>query len=389
MLIIFGVLNGSVSPILKKVTVSSYNFDCRISAVGTMSLSLSAVKSLCLDALCSPRVALNRASAEAITSVILAAERDGAKSHGLFRLPGYCAGILHNKVNPLSEPIVTDVSPGVVLCDAQHGYAPLAFERALPALAKKAKLNGIASLLIRNSFHFAALWYEAEKLATDHALASMVFVNSKSYVAQPGGTGRRLYGTNPMSFGFPRNGQFPLVIDQASSVMARGEIMLHGGSDGSDAILPEGVGLDAEGKPTRDAQAVLEGAQLPFGGIKGANIALMVELLAAGMTDSPFSFEAHEEDPSWFGPTRHGEFIIAMDPIKMGVNAAHAETLFQRLSEDGGRLPGSRRHQTRDQRCSGLDDDDEDSIHVQIEERLLNEITGIIDGRDNETQGYS
>ena len=100
-----------------------------------MSLSLSAVRSLCLDALCSPRVALNRASAEAITSVILAAERDGAKSHGLFRLPGYCAGILHNKVNPLSEPIV-DVSAGVVQCDAQHGYAPLAFERALPALGR-------------------------------------------------------------------------------------------------------------------------------------------------------------------------------------------------------------------------------------------------------------
>jgi delta1-piperideine-2-carboxylate reductase len=345
------------------------------------SLSLSAIKSLCLDALCSPRVALNQPSAEAITSVILAAERDGCKSHGVFRLPGYCAGILHKKVDPLSEPIITSVSPGVVLCDAQHGYAPLAFERALPELAKKAKLNGIASLSIRNSFHFAALWYEAEKLAADHSLASLVFVNSKSYVAQPGGTGRRLFGTNPMSFGFPRNGQSPLIIDQASSVMSRGEIMLHKG------CLPEGVGLDADGKPSRDAQAVLEGAQLPFGGIKGANIALMVELLASGMTDSPFSFEAHEEDPNWFGPTRHGEFIIAMDPCNMGADAAHAEMLFQRLSEDGGRLPGSRRHQTRDQNRAEEGGGGEDSVHV-IDESLLNEIHGIIEGRDNITQGY-
>ena len=106
------------------------------------SLLLSEVSSLCMKALTSPRILLNRSSAVSITKVIVAAERSGSKSHGLFRLPGYCAGVLHSKVDPTAEPKVTDVAPSVVVCDAQHGYAPLAFERSTPLLVEKTKTNG-------------------------------------------------------------------------------------------------------------------------------------------------------------------------------------------------------------------------------------------------------
>jgi delta1-piperideine-2-carboxylate reductase len=340
--------------------------------MSSITLTLGLCKELCLAALTSPRIALNMPSALAITKVVLSAESDGAKSHGLFRLPGYCAGILHGKVNPNLEPIITDVSPGAVVCDAQHGYAPLAFERALPQLVKKTKANGVGVLSIRNSFHFAALWYEAEQLALQN-LSCIVCVNSKSFVAQPNGSGRRLYGTNPMAFGMPRkNGLSPLVIDQASSAMARGEIQMHQGP------LPDGVGIDSNGQPTSNIQAVLNGAQLPFGGIKGANIAMMVELMAAGMTGSPFSFEAHDDDPHWFGPTRHGEFIIAIDPEMLGGDGEHNEQLFERLVMDGGRIPGSKRHQKRREK--------NDSI--VLSKALYDEIVAITDGKDNITQGY-
>ena len=63
---------------------------------------------------------------------------------------GYCAGVLHGKVDPLSLPIVEDRLPSLVHCDAQRGYAPVAFERALPLLADKAKRNGIAALCVQN-----------------------------------------------------------------------------------------------------------------------------------------------------------------------------------------------------------------------------------------------
>jgi LDH2 family malate/lactate/ureidoglycolate dehydrogenase len=92
-----------------------------------------------------------------------------------------------------------------------------------------------------------------------------------------------------MSFAFPRPGGTPMVFDQASATMARGEIMLH---EREGLPIPLGVAIDADGEPTTDATAALAGAQLPFGGAKGSSLALMVELLAGGLTGSPFAFEA-------------------------------------------------------------------------------------------------
>ena len=156
-----------------------------------------------------------------------------------------------------------------------------------------------------------------------------------------------------MAFGFPRSeqsgpGAGPLVWDQASSAMARGEIQLHQ-RDGKD--LPEGVGIDTDGNPTTSPDETLAGAQLPFGGHKGAAIAMMVELLAAGLTGSQLSFESHDADPTWNGPSRHGELLILIDPkIVSGDDSylQHSEMLFERiLTEEGTRLPSARRYANR------------------------------------------
>lgn len=93
--------------------------------------------------------------------------------------------------------------------------------------------------------------------------------------------------------------------------LGRGEIQLH---QREGKPLPPGAGIDPEGNPTTDPDAALAGAQLPFGGHKGAAIAMMVELLAAGLTGSQLSFEAADADPDWKGPSRHGELIILIDP---------------------------------------------------------------------------
>ena len=66
---------------------------------------------------------------------------------------------------------------------------------------------------------------------------------------------------------------------------------------------------------------MLAGAQLPFGGYKGASIALMIELLAGALVGDLFSFEASEVDPGDGGPPRGGELVLAIDPAKCSVPA--------------------------------------------------------------------
>ena len=135
-----------------------------------------------------------------------------------------------------------------------------------------------------------------------------------------------------------------------SKRLARGEIML-AARDGHD--VPLGAGLDAEGNPTKDPSAILEGGvQLPYGGYKGSAIALMVELLAAALIGERFSYEATEADNKDGGPARGGEFILAIDPNVSGGQdwADHAEGLFERmLVMEGVRLPGDRRYKNRAQ----------------------------------------
>jgi hypothetical protein len=110
---------------------------------------------------------LSASAASAITDVVTQAERDECHSHGLFRVPGYCSGVIAGKVNGTAEPVVHDVAPGVVRVDACGGYAPSAILAGREAAVAKVRQSGIACLAIHNSAHFAALWWEVESLARD------------------------------------------------------------------------------------------------------------------------------------------------------------------------------------------------------------------------------
>lgn len=288
-------------------------------------------------------------NADAVADVITTAERDDCKAHGLFRLPGYCVALASGRVDGKAVPEISELAPAVLRVDARNGFSPLALRRGRAPLAAKARSQGIAAMPIVNSYHFAALWYEVEALAED-GLVAFAFVNSRAYVAPAGGT-ERLFGTNPMAFGWPRRGRPPMVFDQASSAAARGEMMIYR-RDGK--TMPEGWALDRDGKPTTDPAAGLAGAQLPFGGHKGSAIALMIELLSAALPRDYLSFEASAREADDGGPAKGGELLIAIDPARFvtdGDGAAsldHAEVLFGRLlAQQGARLPSDRRYAAR------------------------------------------
>ena len=310
-------------------------------------LSLEEVHALTIDIFTGHGV--SEAQAHALADVVTAAERDNCKSHGLFRGPGYMASVKSGKMNKTANPKVTELAPAVLQVDAADGFAPLALQVGREPLMERAREQGIAALAILNSLHFQAVWYEVEAIASE-GLVALACVTASSYVAPAGGI-KPIYGTNPMAFGWPRSGRPPLVFDQAASASARGEIMLHQ-RDGHP--IPEGWAIDVEGNPTTDPSAALAGAQLPFGGYKGAAIALMVELMAGAMIGDVFSFEVSERDNKDGGPMARGEVIIAIDPARCTSSGnreaqlAHGEALFERiLSQEGTRLPSDRRYAAR------------------------------------------
>lgn len=292
----------------------------------------------------------NNAHSQAIANTVTAAERDECRHHGLFRIPFYIHALRVGQASGTAEPTIEELAPAVIKVDAHEGFSPLALERGDTLLAERAQKMGIAAMAVNNALNVAALWPEVERLA-ERGLVAFAFVAASPYVAPAGGT-KPLYGTNPMAFAWPRLNQPPMVFDQASSASARGEIQLRL-RDGK--TLPDGWAIGPDGQPTTDPRQALAGAQLPFGGVKGASIAMMVELLAGPLVGDLLSYEAGEKDVANTGAPCGGELVIAIDPvqcIKNGNRIAqleHGERLFSRiLEQEGTRLPSQRRYEARE-----------------------------------------
>ena len=285
--------------------------------------------------------------AAAVARVIAAGERDGCKSHGIYRIEGCLRTMRAGKVASDAEPEVSHDESAIVRVNARHGFAPPAFEAGLPFLAGRTRALGFATLVINDCTHFSALWPEVEAL-TSEGLAGLALCPSYSAVAPAGGT-RPLFGTNPLAFGWPRAGGLPYVFDFATSVVARGEIELH---RRAGQPIPEGWAIDAQGQPTTDPELALAGAMLPFGGHKGSAISTMIELLGGAMIGDLTSAEALDVLGTMTLLPRHGELILAFDPARFaagrpGDPQERAEALLGAILGQGARLPSQRRFAAR------------------------------------------
>ena len=283
-------------------------------------------------------------NAAAVADIMTRAERDGSHSHGLFRVPGCVNALRSGRVDGRARPAVEHLSPAVIRVDGHGGFAPLAQAAGLPHLAEATRTVGVGALSLVGIRHFAALWPETEYLA-DRGLVGIACTGGLPAVA-PAGSTKAMFGTNPLSFAWPRPGETPVVYDMATASMAMGEVQI-AARDGRE--VPVGTGIDADGHETNDPAKIASGVLLPFGGYKGSAISLMVELLAAGLTGEQFSYEAAETDRDG-GPSRGGEVVIGLSPDIICGPAwpAHVERFVAKLEElDGVRLPGARRHKNR------------------------------------------
>lgn len=286
--------------------------------------------------------------AELLAANCATAEADGSHSHGLFRIRHYVDTMESGYANPTPRPVLEDVAPAVLRVDGDNGFALISIELARKALMDKARKNGLAALYVRNSHHLGALYLDIEAFIRAGFVA-LAFVNSEAAVVPPGAR-QAIYGTNPMAFGAPRSAGEPVVFDQSSSTTAFGEVQM---AARENRVLPDGTGVNSEGRETGDPRAILDGgALLTFGGHKGASIALMVEILCAALVGGDFSHEVEWSDHPGAMTARTGETIILIDPTcgssKLRPFASRLDQLAQALAAHGQtRIPGERRFKSR------------------------------------------
>jgi (2R)-3-sulfolactate dehydrogenase (NADP+) len=305
------------------------------------TLSLAEAEELVASALQRCRTSAENASI--VAKALVLAEAEGLKSHGLLRVPMYATQAKVRKVDGFATPSVERVRPSLIAIDAKHGFAYPAMNEAVAQLPELARECGIAAAGIRRSHHVGVAGHQVERLA-DAGTVALFFANAPAAMA-PWGGNRAVFGTNPLAFAAPLPGRAPIVVDMSLSKVARGHILA---AIQKGEPIPEGWALDVEGKPTTDAKAGLAGTMVPLGDAKGTALALMVELLAAGLTGANFATEASSFLNAEGPPPATGQLIIAIDVVAFGDMSARFAAFARSIEEqENARLPGTRRLASR------------------------------------------
>jgi (2R)-3-sulfolactate dehydrogenase (NADP+) len=311
------------------------------------------------------RAGANAAMADATARALVAADAQGLASHGVSRVPQYAAHLRAGRVDGGAAARVVAAKGGAVLVDAGDGLAFPAC--ALAVAVARARAHGVAFAGVTNSHHFGVASHHLAPVA-EAGMVGLAFGNSPS--AMPAWGGRRaIFGTNPIAAVFPRRGHPPIVVDLSLSEVARGKLMV-AAREGKP--IPLGWALDRQGNPTTDPQQGLDGMMLPAGGVKGAMLALVVELLCCALTGAHLGFEADSFFTDAGNRPKIGQAFLVIDPAALAGEEAYAErveTLVAAMLEDREvRLPGDRRRKLAAQAAAD---------GIEIPERLLGELRAL------------
>ncbi|AYG61826.1 Ldh family oxidoreductase [Rhizobium jaguaris] len=278
----------------------------------------------------------SQASARSLVDATLSAAIFGPPTLGFPHFVDYLNAFAEGRIKCDPTPTFEHAFPAYLVADADGGIAQLGFDLAFTELVEATRRFGVAVFTQTNSYTAGELGYYVRRLAGE-GIIGLAAANANAMVAaKPGGAA--VYSTNPMAFGFPLGDQTPpLIIDQASSATAYVNIV-RAAAEGQP--IPEGWAVDENGLPTQDAAKALAGALLPFGGRKGGNVALFVEMLSAGLSGGPWSLDAPDFRSGDASPAV-GLSVIAIMPGLAGddcMRRAHAQTV--RLHDYGVFIPG-------------------------------------------------
>ena len=254
------------------------------------------------------RAGVARARAELIAESAIDSDLGGRASHGVVRIAGYLAKAGRGGIDRTAEPALIQDNGTVFAIDARNGFGQLAFALAVDMAAERSRERGVSCGTIRNLNNAGALGYFARR-ATRAGQIAIVAGNATPAMPPYGGRAARL-GTNPLCVAIPATDGSSPVLDMATSAASKGTIRQ---AARRGTPIPSDWALTAEGAPTTDPNAALEGLLLPFGGAKGYGIALMVEILSGVLSGAGIGDEVRPLGDV-ASPSNAGAFVLTLSP---------------------------------------------------------------------------
>ena len=230
------------------------------------------------------RAGMPEADARIETDSLIEANLRGVDTHGITRmLVIYVQRLRCGAVNPQPQPRIVSETPSTALIDGDNGMGAVVANWAMRQCIRKAREAGSAWVGVRNSNHFGTCAFWAMQAAAQD-MVGFATTNGPSNMAPWGGVTPYM-STNPLAFAVPASGGRTVVVDMASSVAAKGKIIL---AAKKGLKLPEGWAMDKRGRPTTDPNEAIEGLVMPLGGHKGYALSLMIDIICGILTGADF-----------------------------------------------------------------------------------------------------
>ena len=260
-----------------------------------------------VERLVSVGVDVSQAQDFALSMVV--ADVYGVKTHGSEMLESHVKKILANGYNLTPNITVVKETPSFAVIDGDNAIGPVSATFCMNYAIKKSKEVGMFTVFARNNNTLGPAFYYP-MLAAEQGLIGVIATNSPAQMAPFGGK-EKMLGTNPFSAVIPVTNNDPIIIDFATSVVAKSKFKEYANS-GKE--LPNGWALDKEGRPTNDPKKGIEGLVLPMAGFKGYGLSMLIDILSGLLSGSAFLNHVGRFYSDKNDKMNVGYFITVIDP---------------------------------------------------------------------------
>ncbi len=285
---------------------------------------------------------VNEKQADIISDCMVSSDAHGVHTHGVTMLPAYVKKIEANSFELTAEPTIEIQTGAFAKIDANNTIGMYVATKAMEVAIKMCKDNGIYHVFVRNSNTFGPAFYYSS-IAAKQGLIGMCFSNSPAAMCALGGK-EKILGTNPFSIAIPGGEKGPIILDMATSIVAKSKLNEY---RKRGEKIPEGWALDEFGKPTTDPLEAIKGSILPMAEHKGYGIAMIIDVLAGLLSGAGFLGGVNKFYSDNNECMNVGQCFIAIDPSIVYGNAFYkiVDEYIEQVHNSGEnvKLPGERK----------------------------------------------
>lgn len=226
---------------------------------------------------------LDSLQAEIVADCFVTADLYGVTSHGCAVLPAHIERLKRGGYNLNPEFKIIRETPSFAVIDGDNAIGPVSAAYCMDYATARANTNGVFTVFSRNNNTFGPAFYYSLK-AAEKGLIAFICSNSPAQMAPVGGK-EKMLGTNPFSMVIPIPDSDPIIVDMATSVVAKSKFKEY---KAANMPLPDGWALDKNGKPTNDPDKGIQGSVQPMAGFKGYSISMLIDIMSGVLSGAAF-----------------------------------------------------------------------------------------------------